>query len=612
MQPSDSEKKHQIHSPFGQEPQSTGSATISHWLALAQAGFDRFTSEFLPEQEFFQKHRKPIFISIMVVSVASILLTIPSVRELLRSRSSRWQAVREAVADKLSMGLTTTTAATYFPQAFRRSLLSQVLNTFYEQREYEPAWIGEAGNIEQLDSLLAILAAVHQDGFDTTAYHLQRLRQLRNNLTLKTDPLTIAQLDRMATAAFLLYASHIRWGRVDPEKLDTMWQATALWFNLSAHLATALDKQQLRQSTNELLPGATLYAYAALREKYRQLQNVQKRGGWPSVTTSRRLREGDRDQAVIGLKRRLVAEEDLDSTQTDMHSPVFDKMVPLAVKSYQQRHGLAADGTLTKPTLQALNVPLTRRIVQIAVNLERMRWLPRQYPSRSIWINIPEYKLRLTEKDQQIWETRVVVGKPDHPSPVLTDTLQDIILNPDWIVPASIAANEILPKIRLDPFMLEENQFVIYDSWQEGAALLNTSTIEWDSLSIDNFPYKIAQKPGGNNALVFPNCYDSYLHDTPAKGLFNATGRAHSHGCIRVEKPLQLAGYLLKDTGKWPEDKIMEISEMPDPQPEPISMTEKVAVTTVYFTAFMHQGKLHFCEDIYGYDSLHQRGLGIR
>ncbi|MDJ1503473.1 L,D-transpeptidase family protein [Xanthocytophaga agilis] len=616
---SDRYSSHQPHKSF-KEKLKQGWQSVYTWFV--------HWKKIILTSPFVQKYQKGILTGIAVVGVFALLLTIPSVRQLLRSRTDRWEALREEASKPLSITLNNETARRYFPQEFRRNILVAVMDTFYTNRMYLPAWIGEKGNTALVDSLVTVLSQSGQEGFDTTSYQLDTLRKLRSTLTLKSKPEDVAHLDRLATASYLLYASHMLWGRVDPGKIDTMWQSVSYPFALSKNLQEALEENHLQASLTQLLPSNQYYSYEALKQKFVELCIQEQKGGWPAVTINQSLHKGSNNPAVKQLKQRLIAEGDLAASTTNLSSTVYDQTVVDAVKNYQARYGLQVTGNLTKETRTALAVPLKKRIQQVALNLERLRWLPRQYPSESVWINIPEFSLRVWDQDKQVWETRIVVGKPNKPTPILTDTLEQIILNPDWVIPQSIAVNEMLPQIRQTPEMLEENEFEVYESWKKGAPLVDVSMIDWDTISTDNFTYKIAQKPGDKNALgkvkfLFPNHYDTYLHDTPAKGLFNVKDRAYSHGCVRVENPLKLAYYLLKSTGKWTEEKIIEqtqLAMLADEDedeidtvitPEKIDLKKPIAVTTLYLTAFVRQGRLYFCPDIYGYDVMQTAAMSL-
>jgi murein L,D-transpeptidase YcbB/YkuD len=294
---------------------------------------------------------------------------------------------------------------------------------------------------------------------------------------------------------------------------------------------------------------------------------------------------------------------DLDSTQTG--SSLFDTDLQAGLRKFQQRHGLPQTARVDKASLQALNVSVEERIRQVTLNLERMRWLPRQSGDRFITVNIPEYKLRVIENDHPVLEANVVVGKKGHETPVFADTLESIVFSPEWNVPSQIATKEILPLVQRNPYYLQKNNFEVYNSWNANAKPVNPYSVNWQRVTPETFTYRIVQKSNGKNALgavkfLFPNPLNIYIHDTPAKQLFKENRRAYSHGCVRIENPEVLAACLLKNTADWNAGKIQ--TQLHQPKPVKVSVAHPIQVEITYLTAFILDGKLQFRDDVYGYD----------
>ena len=270
---------------------------------------------------------------------------------------------------------------------------------------------------------------------------------------------------------------------------------------------------------------------------------------------------------------------------------VFDEKVEQAVIVFQTRHGLKVDGVVGRDTLNALNVTLKQRIRQMELNMERLRWILSNLEERFIVVNIANYQLYVLENDKPVLSMKVVVGKPYQRTPVFTSKLTYIVINPAWNIPDSIAQKEILKKIEKDPnYLAEQNITVLKGTQVTGKAL----------------PYRFRQEPGPLNPLgtikfMFPNEYDVYLHDTPAKRLFSENVRTFSHGCTRIEKPLELAEYLLRDDPRWSRKELLEAIEKGTEQT--VIIQHPVNVHFLYLTAWVDEsGSVQFRNDIYGRD----------
>ena len=287
-----------------------------------------------------------------------------------------------------------------------------------------------------------------------------------------------------------------------------------------------------------------------------------------------------------------------------------------AVRRFQKRHGLLIDGMVGPETLAALNVPVEERIKKITFNMERWRWLPRDLGERYVFINVANFELNIVEGEQILSTMRVVVGRKARPTPIFTGRMTYMELNPYWYIPGKIAREDILPRILDDPNYLSKENIRVFKTWKEPALEIDPGSIDWALITRSNFPFKLRQEPGSSNALgrikfVFPNKFSVFLHDTPARALFNKTKRSSSSGCIRVENPIELAEYLLKGKPKWNRDNIMtainkgkrKILVIPDP----------INVHVLYLTAWVEKdGTLNFRDDIYGKDKPLKKALENR
>ena len=311
------------------------------------------------------------------------------------------------------------------------------------------------------------------------------------------------------------------------------------------------------------------------------------------------LRSGDADDRLATIARRLEVTGDLASG----HRPTtYDDTLEAAVRRFQERHGIDADGIAGPATFRAMNVPVEARIDQLRVNLERARWVLDNLEDDYVIVNIAGFRASVYRDREAVWSTRVVVGRPYHKTPVFRSDMKYIVFNPTWTVPYSIATKEMLPAIRRDPNYLADRNFEVRD---RGGNLVDPASIDWDSVSPRSFGYTFVQRPGLTNALgeikfMFPNQYSVYLHDTPSKSLFDQTGRTFSHGCVRVENPFDFAEVLLGPDG-WDADSVQE--ERMRRQTRSVHLSTPMPVLLLYWTAEVgSNGETRFYDDVYERD----------
>ncbi|WP_051360040.1 L,D-transpeptidase family protein [Adhaeribacter aquaticus] len=508
-------------------------------------------------------------------------------------------AFEEKVAGNLQIQLNEKTTAGLFVNPAQRPVLTAALTELYEANNFKPLWLQSASDKSNLDSLLSVLRKAGQEGLQPATYHVHQLETLTAEEGLFSDAARVAELDQVATAAYLLYASHVYNGSISPTQLDANWHIKIKQLALVPHLQNALQTSKIKESLTEL--ANVNPASAQLKRELANLRGIAEIGGWP--TNNKIVVKNDANEAVTILKKRLVFSGDLDSTLSKGN--LYDQAVSKAVEKFQKRHGLQVTGKVDQKTVNTLNVPVEKRIEQVIVNLERLRWQPRRGTETVIAVNIPEFKLRVYEANKKVLESRVVVGKTNFATPVFEDSLETIVFSPEWNVPDQIAREEILPQLQKSAGYLEKNNFLLYDSYSATAKPLNAYAINWQAVTPENFKYRIVQKANPKNALgavkfLFPNPLNIYIHDTPAKQLFNENKRAYSHGCIRLENPGKLATVLLKNDNAWTVDKIQE--KMNQLESTKVGLKKAVKVNIMYLTAFVHDGQLQFRDDVYGYD----------
>ena len=324
--------------------------------------------------------------------------------------------------------------------------------------------------------------------------------------------------------------------------------------------------------------------YRGLKEQLSQYYTVAKNGGWPLIPEMKTLpKKGTSTPAIALLKKRLQLTGDLDGTDT---SSRFNDTLEIAIKEFQSRHGITASGKLDKQTIEELNVPAKVRVQQLLMNMDRMRWIAVQPKGNLIVVNIPEFVLHVYEGSTKVFDIDIVVGKEGTNTMMFNGDLNQVVFSPYWNVPPSIVRNEIMPAMnRNSNYLSSQNMEITGDD--------------------DGLPV-IRQRPGGQNALgkvkfLFPNSFNIYFHDTPAKSLFNKDKRAFSHGCIRLKEPEKLANYVLRNQPEWTPEKIN--AAMNSGEEKYVKVKDPIPVIITYYTAWIDEyGKLNFREDIYGHD----------
>jgi murein L,D-transpeptidase YcbB/YkuD len=393
-------------------------------------------------------------------------------------------------------------------------------------------------------------------------------------------------------------------GRLDAGAVDADWYLRARRSRVDSTLRAALDEDGFPDMLEPLRPRQK--EYRDLIDALADQREVLRNGGWPRVPAGKELKRGDRGTRVAALRERLRATGELDAPADA--EPVYDDELAEAVARFQVRHGLEADSSVDPATLSAINVPVEARIRQIELNLDRYRWLPDEFEDRYVLVNIPDYRLHAYDRGRETFEQRVIVGDEyRNATPVFADSMTYLVFRPEWNVPSSILVNEMLPKLREDIYDLARHDLEVVDT--EGDSLVrDVSSIDWDDVDSGDLRYRVRQKPGSSNSLgllkfMFPNRFNIYLHDTPARELFDQPVRTLSHGCVRIEDPVQLADFALAGQDGWDEGKIREaMGDSTAGESRTVPLKRPVPVYLLYLTAFVREGELHFRSDPYGKD----------
>ena len=489
-----------------------------------------------------------------------------------------------------------------------RAVWADVRN-FYEGRGHKLAWSTEDGPVDRARGAVETIGAAEAHGLDPVDYHKAELASKLAELEVEAE-LTparakeLAQFDVRVTAALLELGRHVASGRLEPTTIDTRWNVKRGTIDYVAALGQAWESDvagfldAVRPSHPE---------YAALQNALASLLG-QGTGGWPTVPRAS-LKVGEWNQAVVPLRKRLAVSGYLAASAAN-ESAQYDADVAAAVQKFQEHHALKATGRLDPPTLAALNVPLDERIKQVALNLERWRWMPDSLGARHFLVNIPYFHLIARENGQQVLDIRIVVGKRGDETPTFSDEMTHVVFSPYWNVPESIAIEETAPAIAHDPNYLSRNNMEVVNA---AGRVVPESAIPWgDPTALSGLSFR--QRPGASNALglvkfMFPNRHSVYLHDTPADDLFRRIGRAFSHGCVRVEEPETLAQYVLRDQSQWTPEAIH--AAMRAGEERHVKLSQPIPVHIVYFTTWVDaNGGLHFLPDVYGYDAKQSQARG--
>lgn len=477
--------------------------------------------------------------------------------------------------------------------------------SFYEQTGYAPAWIDGGQPSAQANSMVAAFRNASTKGLDPEAYDASRWDGRLSGLH---DSGNIARADVALTVCTMRFVSDLHIGRINPQHfkfgLSVENKKYDLAHFLHDRLLSAPDLPAVLDSVEPIFAGYRRTEAALAR--YTEL--AAKDDGEQLPIPAKPVDPGQTYAGVSRLTRLLALVSDLPlDAKSSVDSQLYDGALVEAVKHFQRRHGLTDDGRLGKDTIQQLNVPLSARVRQLQLGLERWRWLPSEFSAPPIIVNIPDFRLRALDGNNKVaLDMRVVVGKSMRTqTPVFSRDMTYVVLRPYWNVPPSILRGEIVRSIERDRNYIANKRYEVTTS----AGDVVTSGVISDDVLAQLKAGKLAvrQKPGPANALglvklMFPNEFNVYLHSTPAPELFSRTRRDFSHGCIRVEKPAELANWALRNNPGW---TIERVKESMDGGKDNVSVTlnQKIPVFIVYATALAYENdEVHFYDDIYGHD----------
>jgi murein L,D-transpeptidase YcbB/YkuD len=485
-----------------------------------------------------------------------------------------------------------------------RLLQADVVVHFFEKRSFEPAWALPA----DAEQIREAIFAVELDGLTPSHYHLAAIEALLAARRSSPSRALDDDLQILLTDAVASLLDHVRYGKVVPSSLDRRWNVDprAGVPPLGSLLEEVASAPSPRAAIDTLKPNH--FIYTGLKDALARMRAAQAAGGWPAVPAGGPLKPGASDPRVAALRARLAATGEL-PREAATHGG-YDDAVTAAVKQFQDNHRLTPDGVVGAATLRELNVGAGARAQQIRVNLERIRWVIGGLQDSFVLVNLPSFKVYIIRDRKNVWESRTVIGQTARQTPTFRADMKYLVLNPDWTVPPTILAQDVLAPMRRGVNAVARKGLTILD--RQGRRV-DPSSINWSAATPRNFPYTLRQPPGPNNALgrvkfVFPNEHTVFLHDTPSQDLFSSDQRTFSSGCIRVEHALDLAELLLAPQG-WTPERIQEAIE--SGKTETVFLEHPLPILIVYWTVSVGStGLLRFARDVYNRDPGLLKALG--
>ncbi len=518
-------------------------------------------------------------------------------------------AFHEAVSDVMMPALQTQSK-----QSFLRKL--------YAQTFFIPIWIEKDSPSSmsrelfqhiKADSTLNKAGKLYQDAL-ALEEKMNLLYLSETNVSQKVDiEFKLSQLYK-GYADYTLYGS-INWGAFQARLSNLRVKAiTAGWITHKPTVSplqlmeNAISSGSLERAFAQAEPDK--YRYKELKKALHKYIMIKENGGWPLIDLKTTLKSGASHEAVAQIRERLRISGDYKSCEEQSEeSLVYDECLKEAVKQFQGRNGLVADGKIAKRTRKILNRTIDENIATMKINLDRIKWLNERNDKRHVIINIPAFRLYFEEDDKLRQTMKVIVGKRKNPTPVFSNRVKTIVLNPYWNVPKSIVQKEMIPKLMRNSNAMAKKGIEIHTGWGKDARKISGSSVNWSQYRYSkSMPFRFAQVPGKRNALgkvkfLFPNKFAVYMHDTPNKKLFNRNIRAFSHGCIRLHKPRELLETFSTFNNNVHLEKSQKILKSRKRTYLPLDNT--VPVDVVYLTSWIdYDGVLQFRNDIYGYDKM--------
>lgn len=476
------------------------------------------------------------------------------------------------------------------------SYSNKILKDFYLYSGFKSVWQSKNDGEIILNQFLNS----DSEGLNPADYGLKALQKYERKYDSLSDKQR-AIYDILLTQNFQKYISHLSNGRLNPSHLYKNWDLKENPLDINKSIVLMLKSDSIAYKIKQLKPYHKIYKSL---KKALKIINSFPNDNFKVIKVSRKIVLNDTNPSIIDIKKRLIYWKDM--KPKDSISVIYDIEMNEALKKFQIRHGLAADGVIGKGTVEALNFSKRKRREQILANLERWKWFPKEMGKEYIIVNIPDYKLTLVKENVTVRTHKVIVGRNKRPTPVLSSNLTHVVLNPTWTVPPTILKEDVIPSISRNRSYLAQTNMKVFDGNGN-----EVSANDWNLSKAKSYRY--VQSPGTFNSLgmvklVFPNRFSVYLHDTNHRDFFGKQKRSLSSGCVRVEKPLELTEYLLGDKKNWNLEKITKTLQSEKTQH--IKLKNKIEIHILYWTAWSENNSLIFRDDIYNLDADLYRKLG--
>lgn len=509
-------------------------------------------------------------------------------------------------------------------------ITNEDVKEFYKKFNYETVW----NDTENRSYVLKEIESSENEGLNPNDYNFKKLKSLENNYKNLADSLLV-KYDLLLTLNIQLYIKHISIGKLNPKELYNDWDIKEKNVDVNAILYQCFETSNFNETIENCKPNHTIYK--KLKSCLKLLNTFQDDRKIGLINLKEKILPNKKNRYVHIIKKRLIYWNDL-KTKDTLLSDYYDKNTQEAIRVFQKRHGLIPDAIIGRSTIEALNYYKSQRIEQVIANMERWRWFAHDFGINYLLINIPDYSIVAVKNNDTLQNQKIVVGKNTRKTPILESKISNINLNPNWTVPPTILKEDIFPEAEKDRSVFRK----------KGLIILNTKNEEvspWSWKREDAYKYKYVQNPSRNNSLGlmkinFPNKYSVYLHDTNHRDYFTFTNRSLSSGCVRLEKPLEMATYILNDSIKWPLKKIVDTTDIsyyyklqkekqvaidkkndkliaknpkliiektilttPVLKTIVIKIKEDIFIQLLYWTAWENKGTLQFREDIYCLDA---------
>ena len=530
------------------------------------------------------------------------------------------EMVNEEVAKLITKSLSKIDTSTILVIEKDSLFATQFVSDFYKQRKFTVIFTDKGIITKQGDTLLNIIKNAEVYGLIPEDYHSTKISALlktaKDSATQKYDAVKLLNVDLLLTDAFFTMAVHINKGRLNADSLTFEWKGKQLDTNIVEILTIMLPKNAIRAAIDSLEPQNEYYQ--GLKLALKNLQYEYKDVDWDSIKD----RNSDSTTFMTRLKNRLIKSHDYidDFSSSDsikLYKAAKNKQsfvltetlkdsikLVKSIKEFQCKNNLTEDGKIGKLTFKALQRTKQDYINQIALNMERWRWSKTPTEKQYVWVNIPKYEMMVVEKDTLVMKSRVIIGAPDHQTPLLKSTIRYFLIYPYWTVPFSIATKEILPILKRDTSYLRRKNFQVLDGNNQ---VVDHTKIKWKKYTKTYFPWRLRQNIGEDNSLGilkfnFENKYGVYMHDTDSRRLFNREMRAMSHGCCRLEKFMDFAKFLIRDDSvKYPVDSLY--ADTAKSIQKYVYIKKPIALYITYFTAEVDEYcELKYFIDVYKRD----------